>query len=112
MGFIKNTFNVKKLTTDLRRKKDLSERKHIPRGRDFGGFSAEDLSPYIFERLYLPILRHDSIPLTGLDMGRVTFDDIRLLANVLDCSAVHEYVKLGDVFSSLRPAASARMSFI
>jgi len=111
MGFIATSLDIKKLAYKLRRKKGLPPADQIV-VRDMERATAQDLAPYVYERLYLPIIRTEKIPLDGLDLALVTDEDIDLLTNVLGNSKAHEYIVLGVVFSDMAPAAVKQSTFI
>ena len=111
MGFIATTLDVKKLAYKLRRKKGLPPTDQIVI-RDMARATAQNLEPYVYERLYLPIIRTEKIPLDGLDLARVSDDDIELLTEVLLNSKAHEYIVLGVVFNDMAPAAVKQSTFI
>jgi len=111
MGFIATTLDVKKLAYKLHRKKGLPPADQII-VRDMARATAQDLDPYVYERLFLPIIRTEKIPLDGLDLALVTDEDIELLTNVLRNSKAHEYIVLGVVFNDMAPAAVKQSTFI
>jgi len=111
MGFIANTFDVKTLARKLRRKKGLPPADSIV-VRDMARATAHDLAPYVYERLYLPIIRTEKIPLDDLDFSLVSDEDIELLTEVLRHSRAHEYSMLGVLFNDMAPAAVKQSTFI
>lgn len=110
MGFIATSTDVKKLAYKLRRKKGLTPADQTAiRGM---AHTAQDLTPYVYEKLFLPIIRTEKIPLDGLDLALVTEEDIELLTNVLSNSKAHEYIVLGILFNDMAPAAVKQSVFI
>jgi hypothetical protein len=113
MGFITSAISVKKIATNLRRKKGLEKRslRSIPQEYT-ERISPELLNPYIYERLYLPIVVDRVIPLKNLDISLVTEDDIEQLGEVLSHSNVHRFIQTGTSISRLHPAATDKQIFI
>jgi hypothetical protein len=115
MGFISKSYSVRKLTYSLRRKKGLT----VCAGRNSGANSgvqgrpaADTLDRYIYDNLFIPIVRDGRIPIRGLDIARLTNGEFDKLADALTHCSTDEYNKLGLVFASLRPAADTNRGFI
>jgi len=111
MGFIATSLDVKKLARKLRRMKGQPPAVPIV-VRDMARATAQDLEPYVYERLFLPIIRTEKIPLDGLDLSQITDEDIELLTEVLRNSKAHEYIVLGVVFNDMAPSATKQSVFI
>jgi hypothetical protein len=114
MGFISKSFSVKKLASSLRRKKDLDKRAGANRGANNAaqGSAVATLDRYIYDNLYIPIVRDGRVPIRGLDIARLTEDELNKLSDALTRCNTREYVRLGLIFESLRPAASQKQMFI
>jgi len=111
MGFITTTLDVKRLAYKLRRKKGLTPAAQSAVS-DAVRAKAQDLPVYVYEKLFLPIIRTQTIPLDGLDLALVTDEDIDQLSEVLGRSRAHEYTMLGVLFNDMAPAAAKQSIFI
>jgi hypothetical protein len=110
MSFISTTYSVKALVTALRRKRGLGERRvSSPQS---AREAVKALDPYIYEKLFIPIVRDGKVPVRGLDIYRVTESELRKLYELLTKSAIPEYVKCGLIFESPPPASSGKPIFI
>jgi hypothetical protein len=114
MGFISKSFSVKKLASSLRRKKDLGKRAGHNHGANNAAqsYAVAALDRYIYDNLYIPIVRDGRVPVGNFDIARLTEDEFNKLADALTRCNTHEYVRLGLIFESLRPAASQKQMFI
>jgi hypothetical protein len=109
MGFIKTEFNLKRFADALRAGKGVP----VTDGTHVGYKIAQEmLTPYIFERLYIPILRDGVIPIAGLDFSLLTDEVIDGLESALSVTAVENYIRLGFRISELAPSAARKSVFI
>ena len=110
MGFITNTFSVKKCVTGLRRKKGSVM--FSPGAKTSGRELLGKLDPYIYEKLFLPILMTGKIRIKDVDIARISDDDMELLSDALSRSNTPDFLKVGLAFCSLEPAAQVTPTFI
>jgi hypothetical protein len=109
MGFISNCYDLQALATALRRERGQGAlRVSAPGARE----AVEALDPYIYDKLFIPIIRNGEIPIRGLDIYRVTDTELAKLSDALTKSEIPTYVKCGLIFKSLHPAASDKQIFI
>jgi hypothetical protein len=110
MGNISKSFDMKKLARGLCRAKPVSAEENA------GGCAARSpvtaLDPYVYERLFLPILKTGNLPLKALDLGRIGYEDIGALGEALYDSAVFDLIDIGEMFRSIRPCVSTGRMFI
>jgi hypothetical protein len=103
------TFSVKAMARSLRRRKGVEARAGDGSAQRR---SADALDRYIYDNLYIPIVRDGVIPIRDLDIARLTDDEFEKLEQALDHCSTPEYVRLGFVFESLPPAAAQKQAFI
>jgi hypothetical protein len=60
----------------------------------------------------LPIVAEKSFSLEGLDFSEITHEDLDDLAYALQNRKLFELLNLGNAFRGMRPAASAKQTFI
>lgn len=110
MGFISKQFDMKMLARKLHRKQPLPE--YLAKTDANRQETIGDLDDYLFQQLFLPIVRYGSVPIASLDIVRISHEDINLLAEALDNCAALDLFQLGDAFTALPPAASPKSMFI
>ncbi|MDR0863031.1 MAG: hypothetical protein LBN30_09715 [Oscillospiraceae bacterium] len=108
MGFITNTFDVKTLVGGLRAEKGAP----VTAGGGGHNLARATLDPYIYERLYLPIVQEGVIPVADLDFARITDAAIASLESALEASDKNNYLKLGNAITALPPSSARKSIFI
>lgn len=76
MGFITNVLDLKKLAKNLDRKTAIAVTDNAEHDERFG------LDEYISQKIFLPMLVDGVIPIAGLDIGRITDEDIEQVYDV------------------------------
>ena len=76
------------------------------------GVSPRDLDARVYKRLFLPIVAEKPILLEGLDFSEIAYEDLDDLADALQSRDLFEFLNLGNAFIDMRPAASAKQTFI
>lgn len=105
MDYATREFSVKICASKLRRKKGCEPKTVHP--TEPGSATPTDLDPYIYEKLFLPILWTGEVQLKDIDITRITDDDISALYDALRFCNAPTYISLAKIFDALEPAARA-----